>query len=262
MKNTTKFHILLKIKQINKRKILDFRRKTLDKTIALNLSLMIKIADIVQDLVRRSPFVLEALGEGLVNVSALARKLQPEVEQVLGKTVKPGAIVMAVNRMSRGELTYEDRRLRSFFQQLGDISVRANLSDYTFRNSDTLLERQAELLTLIGQFSNVFYTFSQGVSETTIIVGNAIEIQLESIFAREQLLTKEQDLASITLMLPTENRSLYGLYYYILKDLAWYGINLIELISTSNEFTIIVQQNDLEPAFSVLTSLRKGKIKE
>jgi len=60
-------------------------------------------------------------------------------------------------------------------------------------------------------------------------------------------------MASISLMLPVENRSLYGIYYYILKDLAWYGINLIELISTSNEFTIIVHQENLEQAFSVLT---------
>lgn len=219
---------------------------------------MIKIADVVNTLVRQSPFTTEALTEGLINVSALARKLQPEVEKILGKPVKTGAIVMAVNRMPAGELTYEDRRLRLFFRQLSDISVRTNLLDYTFRNSDTLLDRQAELLNLIGQSSNVFYTFSQGVSETTIIVGDAIEERLEEIFRKEKLLDKEKDLASITLMLPVENRSLYGLYYYILKDLAWHGVNLVELISTSNEFTVIVQQTDLDQAFSLLTGLRRS----
>ena len=219
---------------------------------------MIKIADIVHTLVRQSPFTTEALTEGLINVSALARKLQPDVEKVLGKPVKTGAIVMAINRMPAGELTYEDRRLRLFFRRLSDMSVRTNLLDYTFRNSDTLLERQADLLNLIGQSSNVFYTFSQGVSETTIIVGDAIEVQLEHIFREERLLDKEKDLASITLMLPVENRRLYGLYYYILKDLAWHGVNLVELISTSNEFTVIVQQTDLDQAFSLLTGLRRS----
>lgn len=219
---------------------------------------MIKIADVVEELVRRSPFTTEALAEGLVNVSALARTLQPDVEKALGKTVKMGAIVMAIKRMPVGELTHEDRRLRTFFQKLSDISVRTNLLDYTFRNSDTLLERQAELLDLIRQSPQLFYTFSQGVSETTIIVEDIIEQRLESIFAGEKLLDKEQDLASVTLMLPVENRSLFGLYYYILKDLAWYGINLVELISTSNEFTIIVHQSDLDQAFSVLTGLRRS----
>lgn len=219
---------------------------------------MIKIADVVEELVRRSPFMTEALAEGLVNVSALARSLQPEVEKALAKPVKTGAIVMAINRMPVGELTHEDRRLRAFFQKLSDMSVRTNLLDYTFRNSDTLLERQAELLDLIRQSPQVFYSFSQGVSETTIVVEDVMEERLEQIFASERLLDKEQDLASITLMLPVENRSLFGLYYYILKDLAWYGINLVELISTSNEFTIIVQQADLDQAFSVLAGLRRG----
>ncbi len=59
-------------------------------------------------------------------------------------------------------------------------------------------------------------------------------------------------------MLPTENRNLYGVYYYILKDLAWQGINLVELISTSNEFTLIVSDEDLDHAFSVIMGLRKA----
>ena len=220
---------------------------------------MIKIAEVVEQLVRQSPFISEAINDGLINVSALARRLQTDVEKQLGKPVKSGAIIMAINRLQTGELMFIEKNIRQFFQQLSDISVRSNLSDYTFQNSDTLLQKQVRLLAMISQdFPNAFYSFSQGVGETTIIVTNSLDEQVDQIFEGENQLDKESQLSAITLMLPIENRNLYGVYYYILKDLAWQGINLVELISTSNEFTLIVSDEDLDHAFSVIMGLRKA----
>ncbi len=220
---------------------------------------MIKIAEVVEQLVRQSPFISEAINDGLINVSALARRLQADVEKQLGKSVKSGAIIMAINRLQTGELMFIEKNIRLFFQQLSDISVRSNLSDYTFQNSDTLLQKQVRLLDMISRdFPNAFYSFSQGVGETTIIITNSLDEQVDLIFEGENQLDKESQLSAITLMLPTENRNLYGVYYYILKDLAWQGINLVELISTSNEFTLIVSDEDLDHAFSVIMGLRKA----
>ena len=152
-----------------------------------------------------------------------------------------------------------EKNIRLFFQQLSDISVRSKLSDYTFNNSDTLAQKQVRLLEIISRdYPNAFYSFSQGVGETTIIVTNSLDPQVDEIFSDEKCLDKESQLSAITLMLPIENRNLYGVYYYILKDLAWQGINLVELITTSNEFTLIVSDENLDHAFSVIMGLRKG----
>lgn len=217
---------------------------------------MIKISTVVEQIVNRSPFLSEALNEGMINVSALARKLQPEINRRMGREVKTGAIVMAIKRMPLGGLIQAEKSLQHFFRKLNDISVRSNLIAYNFQNSPDLMEKQARLLDHIRQFPKGFCTFSQGVSETTIIIGEQFETITENLFELEQLLDKRNKLSAITLLLPAENRSLYGIYYYILKELAYYGINLIELISTSNEFTIIVTQNDLNPSFKILNDLR------
>ena len=63
---------------------------------------MIKISAITAQLIHQSPFIAEALEDGLINVAALARKLQPEVSKVAGKPVQTGAIVMAIQRMPPG----------------------------------------------------------------------------------------------------------------------------------------------------------------
>ena len=219
---------------------------------------MIKIATIVQQQIKASPFLTDALKDRLINVSALARKIKPEVEQKLGKDVQESAITMAINRLQLGgELTFVEKGLRQFFSKLNDISVRSNLVDYTFQNSSQLSQNLTTLLEVLQtKYPNTFYSFSQGVGETTIIVTDAIQQDMEAIFKSETLIAKEVQLSAITLVLPKENRQLYGIYYYILKELAWKGINLVELISTSNEFTIIVRNSNLNEAFTVLSDLR------
>ncbi len=222
---------------------------------------MIPVSRVVEELVRQSPFISEALAEGLINVSSLARKLQPEVEKILKKRVKPGAVGMAIQRMTPGVLLYEQRPLEDFFRRVSDLSVRTSLVDYTFRNSETLPEKQARLLELISRRPNVFYTFSQGITETVVIVADWLEPEVERVFEDEKLLYKEERLAGITLILPEDNRQLSGVYYFILKELAWAGVNLVEVVSTSNEFTIIVQMNDLDKALGILTGLSKMKMR-
>jgi hypothetical protein len=217
---------------------------------------VIKISEHVNQIILRSPFLIEALAEGLVNVSSLARKIQPEVEQAVGKTINYGAIIQAINRMDTGKLMNLDRNMRQFFNKMTDISVRSGLLDYTFLNSETLLSKQVDLLKAISKKAKVFYSFSQGVSETTIVISENMGIELEEIFQSEKMLVKEKDLSSISLMLPAGNQFVYGLYYYILKELALNGINLVEMISTSNEYTIVVGNKDLDKAFSLLMSLK------
>lgn len=218
---------------------------------------MIKISEHVARIINRSPFLTEALAEGLVNVSSLARKIHPEVEQAVGKAITNSAIVMAINRMPSTDLVMLEKNLRQFFRKMTDISVRSGLLDYTFLNSETLLSKQVELLKAISEQAKVFYSFSQGVSETTIVISEGMGKKLEEIFYTEKMLVKEKELSSISLMLPEGNQFIYGVYYYILKELALNGINLVEMISTSNEYTIVVGNKDLDNAFSLLMGLRQ-----
>lgn len=199
---------------------------------------------------------MEALQLGLVNHSALARQMIPELSKRLGKEVKEGAIVMALKRMPSEPGQASDRQLRQFFQKLSDVSVRSNVVAFTYKNSDTLVTKQGQLLQRIGEFSNLFYTFSHGITETTILISSVLSGEIDSLFMKEDLLDKSESLSALSLMLPEENRQIHGVYYYILRELAWRGINIVELISTSNEFSIIVEDHDLEKSFKVLMELR------
>ena len=215
------------------------------------------IAQAVDRLISRSPFLEEALTDNLINVSSLARQLRPEVEKMLGKQVREGAIVMAINRRAPGYYFKITMGIKKFMGNLGDIIVRSDLSDFSFRNSPTLIARQRNLMEEIGTERNVFCTFSQGVYETTIVASNSLDKTIEKIFADEIKLSRKSGLGSVTIRLPEDNTEISGVYYYILKNLAWEGINICEIISTTNEVSLVFAEKDVHKAFPILLNLKK-----
>lgn len=218
---------------------------------------MSSIGKVTEEIINRSPFLRESLTENLINVSALARKIKPEIEEILKKEVKEGAVIMSIKRMSPGYYHRINLKIKNFMGTLGDFLVRSDLEDFTFENSPSLTLRQAEMMKNLNDTQDPFYTFCHGVGESTIITSVSVTDQLKKIFETEKLKSHTPDLASITIKLPTVNTEISGIYYYILKHLAWEGINIVEVVSTSNEFTVVVHSDDIDAAFSVLMQLKK-----
>lgn len=216
------------------------------------------IGKITEELINKSPFLREAMTDDLINISALARKLKPEIEDLTGKEVKEGAIVMAIKRMTPGLYHRLNIKITNVMGELGDFLVRSNLSDFTFENSESLKTKQADLIHEINKENDSFFTLCKGVSETTFIVNTQHDDLIKRMFSGEKLKSHTKDLASVTVKLPMVNTEIYGIYYYILKHLAWEGINIVELVSTSNEFTIVVKQDDVDKAFKILMQIKRG----
>jgi hypothetical protein len=215
------------------------------------------IQEAVEQIIRKTPFLEEALNDKLINVSSLAREIQSEVEQSLCKSVKPGAIMMAINRLSPSSLLKIRRNIKKVTLQLGDFIVRSDLYDYTFKNTSTLLQSIGLLLAQIGDNKDYFFTISQGIFETNIVVSRNLKEKIEEIFQNESQIWMLKELASITLKLPKNNLEQSGIYYFILKQLAWADIPVQEIISTTNEMTIVVKEADVNKTFSILMDLKK-----
>ncbi len=217
---------------------------------------MITIGEIAKQLIRKTPFLEEALADDLINISSLARKLKPQIEESLHKEVQEGAIIMAIKRMTPEYHQKVDFGLKHFVNNLGDFIVQSGLMHYTFENSNTLALRQRDLISHIAG-DQIYYSASRGIFETTVVVSNSTTDLVEKIFINEKLIFQKYSLSSVTLRLSLKRTETTGFYYYILKELALEKINIEELISTTNEFTILVSDKDIDRAFSVLMRLKK-----
>lgn len=218
---------------------------------------MLTIPNAVEEVIKKKPFLESALVEGLINLSALARQLKPDIEKKVGKEVNDSAVIMALNRLVPRLELMSTMKFKKVVENIGDIIVRSNLADIAFANSNTLFEKQAILLDRVRSMKDVFCTFSQGIYETTLVVSNTILELVEDIFSHETLIAKTDNLSSITVKLPVENTICPGVYYYIFKELAWDNINITEVISTTNEFTVVIGDEDIHRAFTILMEAKR-----
>lgn len=217
---------------------------------------MVSVSQALELVLRQRPLILEGLSEGIINLSSLARKIQHEVEVHLQREIKLGALIMALKRFEPGLSIYLSEKIKNVVGTIEDITVRSNLSSFTFSNSDNLVELQGILIKEIASRKSVFYTISQGVFETTMIVSEMVRPKLQQIFKSENLISHLDNLSSITLRLPKENKEVPGLYHYIFSRIVWEGINVYEVISTTHEFSVVVLSTDIERTFSSLRNLR------
>ena len=216
------------------------------------------IQETVETIIKRTPFIEEAMQDKLINVSSLARLIQKEVEHTLGKTVKPGAIMMSINRMSPIEIIKIRKNIKALSLKLGDFIVRSDLFDYTFKNSNTLPKQISLIFAKIGNNRESFFTVSQGIFETNIVISSNLKEEIDAIFKAEEMINFMSKLASITIKLPKKNIEQSGVYYFILKQLAWANIPVQEVISTTHEITLVVKEEDINKTFSILIDLKKS----
>lgn len=214
------------------------------------------VSSIVENYIKTKPFLLGALSQNIINLTSLARNMMTELESEFEKDVKQGAIVMALKRLSVDLDFRLNHRIVKILKNIGEITVRSSLCDFTFAVSDTVLNKQADLISEINPFTDIFYTSSRGVTEINIVVSERVSHLVEKYFANEKLLHRFDNLSSITIKLPKDNVSTPGVYYFIFQRLAWEGITIHEVISTSYEFTILVSEQEVDLAFRVIKDLK------
>ena len=215
---------------------------------------MLSIATKVERIVRESAFLTEGLKRGLINLSELARQLQPQLESDLWKPVGQAAVVTALRRLAE-RLPEEPGRDIVLVQKTGELTTRTELIEYTFRHSDTIHECHRKLLAATEPLRGAFVTVTRGVNEVMVICSSTVAPLVEQAFEGEQLLARLGDLNALTLHLDAASRG-PGTYQAILRQLAWDRIELVNMICTNTELTVLLEQDQTGPAFSTLARFK------
>lgn len=212
---------------------------------------MITVATAVKAIVKSSPLLEEGMSRGLLNISAVARAIAPRVGEYAKKDVSEGAVVMALKRLEASlprHLTLEPLQVAA-----PDLIIRSSLVELTYHNSAKLTHRQQAILSLVADpHSEHFLIITSGVFETTIIASSALEKPITRLLGSDQLIDITRQLSSITVRLTPEMVTAVGSIARILRQLAWENINLVEVVSTRRELTVIVESSDADKAFAVL----------
>ena len=222
-----------------------------------NIYKMKTVAAAVEHYIKSKPFLQTALSQGIINLTSLARIIRKDIQkEATSREVRNGAIVMSLKRLSVDMELRSTHRIVKVLKNIGDIIVRQGLTDYTYLLSDTFMNSQAELLHKIQNSKDTFYATTRGINESSLIVSSTMEPIVENIFKKERCLHKVPQLGAISVKLPEENVSIPGIYYFIFQRLAWENVSMNEVISTANEFTIVIPEFHVDIAFKVIKDLK------
>lgn len=216
---------------------------------------MLSISTKVEQIVTESAFLTEGLGRGLINLSELARQLQPQIESALWKPVGQAAVVMALRRLAERLPAQKKGGEIVPGQRTGELTTRTELTVFTYRYSERSYDCQRALLALAEPQRGGFVTVTRGVNEMMIICSRGLTGVVEDVFGGERQLARLERLTAVTLHLDPATVGTPGIYHAVLKKLAWDKINLVNIICTYTELTILLEQSQSGAAFSVLSRI-------
>jgi hypothetical protein len=208
------------------------------------------ISQAVEEIIGRSPFLMEAMSEGIANNAEVARKIKPDVEKRLYEEVSDAAIAMALHRMTKA-IARPQYGVR-FLKRVSDITVRSNLVEFSLPHSSDVLPTLQAIAKNAQLRKELFFNLSIGLYDIVVIANAELVADIEKALGGISGLRKSENLSAITMRLPEESLSVPGVYYPILRSIALEGISFIEIMSVHTEFSILFDNKDVEQAFATI----------
>lgn len=213
---------------------------------------MIKVTDVVKDLLYSSEPTLACLSRGHLNLSAYAKSIQPEVEKRTRKAVTLGSIVVALSRIS-SELKKAEPLVPHVV--LENISIKSGLSEIAFDRTGAVRDK-LQVLYRDPKFASAdFLAVTHGMAEISIVVPDELRRTVLSAFRNHKPKLVIENLASLTVRYDERYLHIPNTFYSLLRHLAVKRINIYEIISTYTEITFLLHQEDLKEAFLTINAL-------
>lgn len=219
---------------------------------------MISVTQVIENKLKHIPFIEEGLRLHIINYSGLARLIKKQVEKETLKTVKLGTIIMSLRRLAPN-LPPRVFDPKSGLDTESDIIVRSNLFEATYPLSEKIISQQKNLFHQIGLQKGLFLAFTQGSYETTIVASAKVKNSVLTTFKEEKPIVIIDNLSSITVRLSKQAIKIPGVFYFLIKALSWENISIVEVVSTFTEFVIILKNEEIDKAFSLLRNLLAKK---
>lgn len=215
---------------------------------------MYSISQAVDAELKTKPYLYELIELNLVNITELARFLRADIEEICMKPVSVEALAMAIRRISRPRIESD---LAKLFAKSPEIMVRLNLYEFTVRKRDTMQKVQT-LMAGLSHSDAHFFTVTQGIYEDTVIMSRDYVDHARSLFEPHEILSELDGIGAVTVRLDPSNVHIPGVYYHILRGLFLEHINVVEIVSTHLECTLLVAESDAERTFKAVKQLFKS----
>jgi len=217
------------------------------------------VSKAIKDILFSNSIYLNSLKLGIASFTALALKIKPELDRIIGSEVNINTIVVSIKRIA--DALEQNQDLDSIAQEEKEnlsgarISLTGSIIEVEF---DKEMENIEKILELFDRQSDIRFNIFQSKNHMNLFIENISEIK--KIFSNNDSpnITPskiKEGVSMITISLPweeTELRKTYQLLSMISNILYDNQISLHNAFFTPNEIVLIINDRDAAKVYELL----------
>lgn len=209
------------------------------------------VPEVVREIITRNRSIYDCMKMDLINYTALAVKIQPEIEKILGNSVNLNTIVVAIKRYADSFGNKEEVKEESVLK-----NARLNLTDgimdikFSIKDSDKI-----DPMTILDKFSKVTsnYEFFRLSDSFRFLAEDMDDVrQIFNNFSTQDNMFST-GLAKIRISIPN-SRNQSDVVSYVAEVLHANGIELVNAFFSQDNIIIILNEKDASRAYDILHS--------
>lgn len=209
------------------------------------------VPEVVRETITRNRSVFDCLKMDLINYTALALKIQPEVERALGNSINLNTIVVAIKRFA-DSLEVKEEVEEQLLLKNARLALTDGIVDIKFSMKDS---QNIDPLTILDKFSKITtnYDFFRSSDTFRFLAEDLDDIReiFDTIPNRENIFST--GLAKIRISIPT-NQNKSDVVSYVAEVLHDNGIELANAFFSQDNIILILNERDSSKAYDVLHS--------
>ena len=211
----------------------------------------ISVPEVVREIITRNRSIYDCMKMDLINYTALAVKIQPEIEKILGNSVNLNTVVVAIKRYADSFEIKEEIKDESVLKN-ARLVLTDGIMDIKFSIKDS---NEMDPMTILDKFSKItnnyeFFRLSDSFRFLTEDMEDIREI-FKNVSNRDGMFNT--GLAKIRISIPTvQNQS--DVVSYVAEILHENGIELENAFFSQDSIIIILNEKNSSRAYDILHS--------
>ena len=214
------------------------------------------ITSVVKEVVNSDLSFQDSLQRDYCNISALARIIKPQIDNVLGKSTSIESIVTALKRSKR-DYNVPERPIASILAG-STVSVRTDVAKLSVKKSKKNIERVTKALM---NSMDGFISVSESIMSITLVFDDSLVKDVRDMFSSDDVLEVDDELAAIIVNSPEQIIKTPGCAIAFYNQLARRHINIEDTVSCYTDTIVLVEMDQVGKAFNALTDLISGSRK-
>ncbi len=208
------------------------------------------ITEAVRETISSDLSFQDSLQRDYCNISALARIIKPQIDLTLGRDTSIESIITALKR-SKHDYNVQQKPIASILAA-SNITVNTDVAKVSAKKSKKTIEKVAKAMI---QSTGNFISISESIMSITLVFDDLLLQDVKGMFAYDDILEIENNLAAIIVHSPEEIIKTPGCAIAFYNQLARRHINIEDTVSCYTDTIVLVKMEQVGKAFNALTDL-------